>query len=248
MEDRQLRSILEQFISYRNQARLLLNKVWSLEDVQTQVNVSMPQPARKSDTLKDIKHRIYKLERTSEQLIQSYNNQYYDIAKKTEVNLKYIKFDIIESALTLLIIECDKIIGALEGEVSILSSKEIKKQEELRNETAEICKNIDPLYEENLSEALTEIESGHFLASALITSRIIDDTLKKLNIQDNKQDIKKIIKSAANEKSDTILKQQTETISRLSRNLYNHRIDRFPKSSQAFSLLSGVNPFFDTNS
>ena len=137
-----------------------------------------------------------------------------------------------------MITECDVIIGTLEKDISALSTKEQKKQEELRKEVSETCENLDPLYEENLNEALDELESGHFLASALITSRVVDYTLTQLKIQEDKQEIKSLIKNITEEKSNTILKQQTETISRLSRNLYNHRINRFAKSSQAFSLLS----------
>lgn len=238
MEGKKLREILSQFMSYKNQAEIIINKVWSLEDVRSQAIVSMPQTSIKTATIRDMEIRINKLKKTSEQLIKSYNSNYYDIAKMADVNLKYIQFDNMESALNILITECDKVIGALQGEESALTSMEQKKQEELRKEVAETCKNLDPLYEENLNEALDELEGGHFLASALITSRVVDYTLKQLKIQEDKQEIKKLIKTVTDEKSNTILKQQTETISRLSRNLYNHRIDRFAKFSQASSLLS----------
>ena len=137
-----------------------------------------------------------------------------------------------------LIIECERIAYALEEDISALSSLEQKKQEELREEVAELCKNLDPNIEENLNESLIELDSGHFLGSAMITSRVIDYVLSQLKIRD-KEEIKDLIKSTNDKIDKKTLKEQTEKISRLSRNLYTHRIDRFAsKFSQAQSLLS----------
>jgi len=237
MEQKQVKALIAQCESIGNQTNTLLTKTHNLLNAKSKL---IQRGSRKYDSdVINIDERINSVYDEVKSLVDYFNRNIAPKTKDCEIDSIYITSDKkIEPTLRQLLIECDRISCALDEDISALSFEESKKQEELRKEVAETCENLDTLYEENLNEALDELESGHFLASALITSRVVDYTLKQLKIQEDKQEIKSLIKNITEEKSDTILKQQTETISRLSRNLYNHRIDRFAKSSNAFSLLS----------
>lgn len=236
MEERKIRSILGQFISLRNQVEDTLNKAWTLDNTLTEALIKLPSSSgRQYDTKRNVERRIEKLKYPAKSLIDSYNNSIYDVEKTIELKLRTITFKDTEPSLNELLIECDKVIRALGEEESIFSYKETNKLKDLRDEASEVCKKLDYHFEKNLDESLIELEKGHFLASALITSRVVDYTLKKLKISDE-EEIKIFIESVKKDDGRTIRKQQTEKISRLSRNLFNHRIDMYPKSSEAFSL------------
>jgi gas vesicle protein len=235
MEYRKLRGVLAQYKSFNEQAEYLLHKYERLDSLYTKVLSGGFETY--SDVAENVKDRIGKVRNDIKALVQSYNNTTYDASEITGLKLRAISVEGTESVLHQLMTECDKVVGALDEEVA-LSSKIRNKIEDLKEEATKICKNLDLHFEKNINESLMELEKGHFLASALITSRVVDYTLKQIKGQKIEDKIDTLIEAGAIEESRTKRQQQTEKISRLTRNLYNHRIDMYAKPSDALSLLS----------
>ena len=107
----------------------------------------------------------------------------------------------------------------------------------------------------NLEEAISELESGHYLASALIASRVIvhliDKTTKEVKrvlkldkerIEDEDR-VKYLIKIGAIPKEREDEQRRLILAMHRSRNLLSHRIYLFPKPEEALTLLSGAFEF-----
>lgn len=97
--------------------------------------------------------------------------------------------------------------------------------------------NIGVNYERNITEALSELEGGHFLASSLISSRVIDRYMDAISGKTDDEKIaflieKKIIKNEEKDVKSSILKA-----ARLARNVLSHNLD-IPTTKEAFSLLT----------
>ena len=70
-------------------------------------------------------------------------------------------------------IECAKAIGVLESIATPLSKEELDKLTSLRKELEKLSGILDINYERNFLEAINEYEKEDYLASALISSRVI---------------------------------------------------------------------------
>jgi len=179
MDERKLRGIFAQYNSFKERAEDLLESCWSLENLLTDIILKIPYHQRVSSEV-DIKHRLEKFHDEVKMLIGVYNNSLSSTSKEVDILLNIISSDGSKSSLHQLIIECNKIIGILDEEITGLSREEMDNVPRLKKEIAEICDNLDPHFEKNLNEGVIELEKGHFLASVLITSRVVDYTLKHI--------------------------------------------------------------------
>lgn len=186
--------------------------------------------------MQDADDRIDKLHAEIKKLIEYYNSVHQEASEVIGCKLNLISVVDNESVLNQLIAECDLVIDALENDTNLFSVTEKNKLDDLKEEATSICEKLDVHFGRNIEESLMELEKGHFLASALITSRVVDYTLTRIKGEKIEDKIKNLIETNAIEEY-KIRQQQTEKISRLTRNLYIHRIDIYPKSSEAFSLL-----------
>ena len=87
---------------------------------------------------------------------------------------RYMRVSEQEALLREIDIECDKAIGVLGNIATALSKDELDKLSFLREELEKLSEVLPDInYERNLSEAIDEYEKGDYLASALISSRVI---------------------------------------------------------------------------
>ncbi|GCC10229.1 hypothetical protein IPdc08_00252 [archaeon] len=143
------------------------------------------------------------------------------------------------TALTKLPLKCTKIMVVLKKlSHPSISEKEITELDSLRGELKNISSKIDVNIEKNVKIAIIEYEEGHYLPSALLSSRVIVSELDKVKGGNINEKIKELVNSGRIEKSreDTITK--LIKASKLSRNFFSHNPNIFAESDEALSLLS----------
>ena len=145
----------------------------------------------------------------------------------------------IREVLLKLYFECKKIMAVLEKlSHPSISEKEITELESLRGELKNISTKIDMNIEKNVEMAIIEYEEGHYLPSALLSSRVIASELDKVKGGDINEKITEL------ENSGKIKKSRKDTITKLikaskqSRNFFSHNPNIFAESDEALSLLS----------
>jgi len=110
--------------------------------------------------------------------------------------------------------------------------------ESLRKELDKVSKKLKNVnYYRNLEEAINEYEHGHYLASALISSRTIVYLLDQLKGKDINEKIKRLEEGGILKKRKDI-KESIIKSCKLSRNFTSHDIKIFPKSTESLSLLA----------
>ena len=92
-------------------------------------------------------------------------------------------------------------------------------------------------YKRNLSEAIDEYEKGDFLASALITSRVIIYALGQIPGESDEEKVKFLREKGIIEKGRKDVHESIIKASRRARNFFSHDIKVFPTPSEALSLL-----------
>lgn len=133
--------------------------------------------------------------------------------------------------------ECDKALGVLQKLASLpLTPEVIDKLTSLRQELEKI--SIDINYEKNLKEAIKEYEQGHYLASALISSRVIIYSLNKIPGKTDEEKLNFLAEKGKIEAGRGDLRKQFIKASKEARNFFSHDIKIFATPEEALSLLS----------
>lgn len=153
-----------------------------------------------------------------------------------------------EDTLIELDIECNTAIGVLEALNTTLPKEELEKLISLREELSKISGNLsDKNFEKTMIKAFDEHESTHWLASSLISGRVIATALDRyipipLEIEKNKDDWRAdwLVKQGIIKKEELETKKFLIGISKEARNLLSHRVDTFPECSDSSALLSGA--------
>ena len=237
MDEKKLTGLFGQCENLKNQAEELLTRARELDEQLTQMYMKH-YGVQQSFIKFNIEKQIIKIGDEARILIGSFNNDVPLIAGNAGISVSAISTNVAEkpeSALRQLIIGCSKVVKALKE--TPLSLDQINTLTSLKQEIAKVCENLDVNFEKNLENAVMEAEKGHFLASALITSRIVDYVFHQIKGEDIKQQIKVLTESGAIEKDDDKTKEQIIKANKKSRNYLNHRIDTFAESSDALSLL-----------
>lgn len=236
MENRKLFAALGYFKSMKGQSINLLNSCATLDKMQIEAVPTLDYQRY----MEANGHVMDKIALQTTSMMKDFNENVEDYKKETGINLKTIENHGVQASLSQIIRECDKVIMSIEKNQSLLSSEETDKLDKLRAEASKICENLEDInFEKNLEESIKESERGHFLASSLITSRIIEYTIERLEGKTIEEKIKNLVKKDVIKVDNEDLKQQIMKASKLSRNYLNHRIDSFAESSDAFSLLGG---------
>jgi len=111
----------------------------------------------------------------------------------------------------------------------------------LRRELEELeSRGLDPNIVKNLREAITEAEQGHYLASAMIASRVICYVISKIPGERDEDKAEHLVKRGAVPKDRKDIQKQLVTAMRLSRNFLSHRVDLFPSPEEVLMLLGGA--------
>ena len=143
-----------------------------------------------------------------------------------------------EALLREIDIECDKAIGVLGNIATALSKDELDKLSSLVEELEKLSEVLPDInYERNLSEAIDEYEKGDYLASALISSRVIIYTLNQIPGQSDEEKVKFLREKGIIEKDRKDVHESIIKASRRARNFFSHDIKVFPTPSEALSLL-----------
>lgn len=136
-----------------------------------------------------------------------------------------------------LIIDCDEIISFLSPEILELSVEEMDKLDHIRKEILAVSDNLDINFEKNLEISLKQAEKGNFLGSTLITARVVEYILQKIDGKTIEDKIKFLISKNIIENDREDIRHAIIKASRKSRNFFTHRIDTFAGSSDALSIL-----------
>jgi len=143
-----------------------------------------------------------------------------------------------EAILQSIEIQCEKAIGILESIVVPLPKEDLDKVSRLRQELGEMSAMLSDIYfEKNVNEAIDEYEHGHFLASALISGRVLIYALDQISGKSIVEKIetlreKGIIKKEKRELEEVVIKADKKA-----RNFLSHDIRVEPSASDALSLL-----------
>ena len=148
-----------------------------------------------------------------------------------------------EGILYLIKTQCEKALGVLKSKISVkLTEKQKDQLNFIRKEIKEI--DLDLKYNKNIELTITHLEKGDYLASALITSRIIVylfDQIPKDNSENSKEKIKSKIKYLISRGIiDKKQKDQKERIFKYvnsARNYLVHELSYFPEFSDCVTLL-----------
>ncbi len=233
-ERRRMLAILGQYESLKTQAKELLEKCWDIDASLTNASVS-----RFSASVRcSLRTRLEKIYGECSSLISTYNLTRTNDEKALGVSLIEI-IDAKESSLRRLMVECDKVIRVLSSMQNSLPQEARGNLNDLRKEYLEISDSIDVDFEKNFEESLKEAEHSHFLASTLITSRIIDYLLREFKGETDEEKVENLVVLKIVDAKDKDSQQKIIKSSRLSRNFLNHRISTFAECSDALSLLGG---------
>ena len=135
-------------------------------------------------------------------------------------------------------VESDKAIGVLESIATPLPKDELDKLTSLRKELEKLSEILPDInYERNLKEAINEYEKGDYLASALISSRVIIYALNQTPGKSDEEKVKFLREKGIIEKGRKDVHESIIKASRKARNFFSHDIKVFPTPSEALSLL-----------
>ena len=170
--------------------------------------------------------------------IESFSKSHYN---------KLRDYDLI-GLLNSLIIECTKALGIIKSSMKYnLSDNEKDKIDAIRKQIS--LMHLSTLVEKNIIEAINNFESGNFLASALITSRVISYAINKFPTEylpDKKVFIKKgsteekikfLIDNNIIDKEQKDQKLRTVKYIKKARDFLVHDLNVSPEASDAVSLL-----------
>jgi len=135
-------------------------------------------------------------------------------------------------------VECDKAIDILENMAAPLSKDDLERLAALREQLETLSEVLPDInYELNVNEALNEYERGAYLASALISGRVILYALNQIRGESAEKKVrflheKGIIEEGGKEVYESILNAD-----RRARNLFSFDLSIFPSSSDALLLL-----------
>jgi len=188
-------------------------------------------PSTAPDELKLLKEEL-------ESILEIYNRERNNTEKLLGISIPLICRSREVYTLNKIVLECEKIIGFLKSKVSPLPQEQEIKLESLRKELLSL-QLLDEAYERNIEEAIKECEEGHFLASAMISSRIIQcilDKIKGKNIEEKNKFLKEIGIIEKDNKGE-ITTEFIQKAAKKSRNYFTHNINAFASCSDAIELL-----------
>jgi regulator of replication initiation timing len=155
--------------------------------------------------------------------------------KMYEENIVYS----VDPKLLRITLASDKILLALQQYVIPLSQEIVKQLSSLREEVDNLRGSINEILYNNLIMNFEEFEANHFLASTLISGRIISHELDKIpgNVNEKIQNLKS--KSVIN-KDDDVTEGFIIKANKRSRDLESHDISFMPNPSDAIGIIGDI--------
>ena len=147
----------------------------------------------------------------------------------------------VRGALRRVITRCDMVTGTIRESITPISSEDANRLQSLREQLRKISLSIDlpemEYFDKNIEKAMREYERGSFLASALITSRVVVYILSQLEGETDLGKVKLLIKKGIIPKKRKDVSESILKACRKARNYFSHDIKIFPQASDAISLL-----------
>ena len=164
--------------------------------------------------------------------------QKFGIYLQSMIFSEWLKVSELKALLRKIDIECGKAIGVLESIFTPLSKDDLDKRTALREELEELSEVLPDInYERNLNVAIDEYEKRDFLASALISSRVIIYALAQIPGKSDEEKVKFLREKGIIEKDRKDVHESIIKASRKARNFLSHDIKLFPTPSETLSLL-----------
>ncbi len=135
-------------------------------------------------------------------------------------------------------VECDKAIGALESMAAPLSGDDLDKLAALKEHLeglSEVLPDIN--YEINVNEAINEYERGAYLASALISGRVILYALNQIRGESAEKKAQFLREKGLIEQDKKDVYESILNADKRARDLYSYDLSIFPSAFDALSLL-----------
>ncbi|MEM3666344.1 MAG: hypothetical protein QW222_04595 [Candidatus Bathyarchaeia archaeon] len=172
----------------------------------------------------------------------SLSSEVYEVTKMVlpHIPKKFSNVDEAKGVLHRIIIQCDGFIGLLNSYVVPISAEDADRLNKLRIEVSDVTAVLDINFEKNLIEAINECEKGHYLASALITARVINYALDQISGQTIEDKIKFLQNQNIIKKSEKGRTEEEEFImkaSKKARNIFSHDIKIFASPSDSLGML-----------
>ena len=101
-------------------------------------------------------------------------------------------------------------------------------------------KGLDLNLIRNIQTAIEEAEQGHYLASAMISSRAIAYASDQIKGKNDEEKVQYLIDNGIIHKDRKDEQKQLMSSMRLSRNFFSHRIDLFSDSGHVLMLIGGA--------
>ncbi len=188
---------------------------------------------------------IEKLEKAkvkeTQMILEEYHSTSSDVYSLLNMSLSYFSppktTEEAKGILRRIAIECDALIGALNVLITPLSPEEVDRLNQLRSEVKKLSSKLEIGYEKNLNEAINEYEKGHYLASALITGRVIIYILDQVEGGTEEEKIKFLQDHNVIPRGRKDIKEFIMKASRKARHFFAHDIKIFATASDALSLL-----------
>jgi hypothetical protein len=228
--------LLRKFESIKTQVEDILNNLKTLEKMRIQTRESYSLSATSE---------IYDLEKEKTKETQMVLDEYWKLSSEVynilKVGLSYFSppktVEEAKGTLRLLSTECDRIIGNLSSLISPLPPEERDILNKFWLEILEVIKKLDINYEKNLSLAKEEHEKGHFLASVLITSRVVICALDKIEGKTEQEKIKFLRDKGIIQKDRKDVEEFIIKASKKARNFFSHNINIFANSADSLGML-----------
>jgi hypothetical protein len=135
-------------------------------------------------------------------------------------------------------VECDKAIGALESMAAPLSEDDLDKLAALKEHLETLSEVLPDInYEINVNEAINEYERGAYLASALISGRVILYALNQIRGESAEKKVRFLREKGLIEQDRKDVYESILNANKRARDLYSYDITMFPSSSDALLLL-----------
>ena len=229
------RSKERQYLSLKGQASNLLNLISQTDVLNVKYSGNDYIDTNKRKHLRDLLDR-YKTEADE---IRKYFNKSLTLLKGVELNIQAISSVGSSSGwLREVIVGCEQIIGYSEHVEGSLSEDEHDKLTKTTTEAEKICEDMDLHFGKNLKLSIASVEQGDFLGAALILGRVIDYGLVQIKIEgDINSKVAELAKTGAIERSNADAEELIIKTIKKSRNYFTHRIDTYPDSYEAISLL-----------
>jgi hypothetical protein len=135
-------------------------------------------------------------------------------------------------------LECDKAISVLESIGTPASEADLEKLETFKQQLGELSEVLSDInYEINVYDALNAYEKGEYLASALISSRVILYALDHIHGEFAEEKVQFLRDEGLIGQDEKDVPELLIQASRRARNFFSYDITTFPSSSDALALL-----------